>query len=224
MNAGVTYPPANTRRVARPRQTRRSEWPLRSAAPEVLLVPWSLRSSRGFRSSASAAGGRHQHTCNFCYLTVTRVHARIRVCVCVVAVLQRGAHRRVPWRPQRSPFPSPCFRHTHCVSLRTCPRDSPAPTAARPFQAGHGPPSPVRHFVPGAAAASRRGTGVGLWGEPERADGCAPREALCGNGVCGGRTPPPVWAPGMEIPVSCLGLDLSFLRSQTRFCTHVSGI
>lgn len=199
MNAEVTYPPANTRRVPRPRQTRRSEWPLRSAAPEVLLVPWSLRSSRGFWSSASAAGGRHQHTCNFCYLTVTRVHARIRVCVCALLPSSREGPTGVfHGDPSGLLFPLPASGTHACVSLHTCPRDSPAPTAARPFQAGHGPPPPVRHFVPGAAAASRRGTGVGLWGEPERADGCAPREALCGNRVCGGRTRPPSGPPAWK--------------------------
>lgn len=199
MNAEVTYPPANTRRVPRPRQTRRSEWPLRSAAPEVLLVPWSLRSSRGFRSSASAAGAdTNIHVTSVISRSHVYTPVSTCVCVCVVAVLQRGAHRCVPWRPQRSPFPSPCFRHTHCVSLHTCPHDSPTPTAARPFQARHGPPHPGHHFVPGAAAASRRGTGVGLWGEPERADGCAPREALCGNGVCGGRTRPPSGPPAWK--------------------------
>lgn len=118
MNAEVTYPPANTRRVPGPRQTRRSEWPLRSAAPEVLLVPWSLRSSRGFWSSASAAGGRHQHTCNFCYLTVTRVHARIRVCVCVLPSSREGPTGVFHGDPSGLLFPLPASG-THTVSLST---------------------------------------------------------------------------------------------------------
>lgn len=134
-----------------------------------------LGTHEGFRSSASAAGSRHQSTYISYYLTKSYMYTPISVCGTRASRLPERGLRAFSMETPAVSLPA-SITHTSVSRPRL---RQPAPS--RPATG-----RPVRRFVLGAGAASRRGTGVCLWSEQEGADGCVPREALCGNGVCGG--------------------------------------
>lgn len=181
-----------------------------SAAPvtwDLARAPGALRQSRGrpqspWMSCSRSHTGAHPYPCvmRFCRLP------------------ERG-RQAFPWRPQRFSFPLPGSVTRAPGALSTRVLHFAHPCGSHPVQACPRPP------VLGAGAAPRRGTGVCLWGEQEAATAVPLARPCVGTGCGGPNTPSPRLCPQLRNSgFVSVGLDLSFLRSQTWFCTYVSRI
>lgn len=189
----------------------------RSVASTAPLLLRSLGTSRGLRGLCVRAGADPSlHGCPV--RAVIQVHTHIRVWMRFCRLPERG-RQAFPWRRQRFSFPLPASVTRAPGAPSTRVPHFAHPCGSHPVQACPRPP------VLGAGAAPRRGTGVCLWGEQEAATAVPLARPCVGTGCGGPNTPSPRLCPRLgNSGFVSVGLDLSFLRSQTWFCTYVSRI